>query len=135
MTIRTTASVAATFVLVAATWLLGGCSTEASTGPCDDVGVEREIDHMVSEAGLHIESLDDLVCAGSWAYAQATISDAQAGSSSDSYLFERDGGAWILRDPVTACGTVVSTERPADSAVPAELFVRVCLDDAGLLPS
>lgn len=109
------------------------CSTESASGGCDDVGVEHEIDHMVSESGMRIESLDEIQCAGNWAYARATVVGGGAGSSTDDYLFQRDSGMWILRDPMSACGSVTSTDPPPDAIVPDELFTRVCIEDAGLL--
>lgn len=132
--LRTRAGLACAIITLPTAVALGACSTESVSGDCDAVGVEHEIDHMVSEAGLRIESLDDIVCAGTWAYARATVVGAGAGSSTDDYLFQRDSGMWILRDPMSACGTVVSAQPPLDATVPADLFPRVCLEDAGLLP-
>ncbi|MBU6277873.1 MAG: hypothetical protein KGN78_01380 [Actinomycetales bacterium] len=104
-----------------------GCSETPGGADCDVVGLEHEIDHIVGEAGLELESLGDVSCVDNWALVQATVGAPGIPSASEPYLFARSEGMWVLKAPETACGTVVDDNRPADAEIPEGLWEQTCL--------
>lgn len=103
-----------------------GCSETPGSADCDVVGLEHEIDHIVGEAGLQVQSLDDVTCADGWALVQATVGGSGIPSVSEPYLFAASNGIWVLKAPETACGSITDANRPADAEVPPALWDLVC---------
>jgi hypothetical protein len=81
-----------------------------------------------------VASIDSLDCSGDWAFASATLADADASATEgeegmvDVFLLQRDGDIWVLKARETACGTISpGGPMPADAQVPADLWERACL--------
>ena len=83
-----------------------------------------------------VASIDSLDCSGDWAFATASLADADADAPAsegaegmvDVFLLQRDGDIWVLKARETACGTVSpGGPRPADAQVPADLWELACL--------
>ena len=130
--------------------LLAGCSAASDSGhsagdesghaatgsTCDEASVGDTLGHIVGEARMVVASIDSLDCSGDWAFASATLADADADAPAqegtegivDVFLLQRDGDIWVLKARETACGTVSpGGPRPADAQVPADLWERACL--------
>ncbi len=103
-----------------------GCSETPGGADCDVVGLEHEIDHIVGEAGLELESLGEVSCVDNWALVQATVGGSGLPSATEPYLFASIDGMWVLKAPETACGTVVDATRPADAEIPEGLWEQTC---------
>ena len=136
---------AAAFVSVL---LFAGCSAASDSGhssgdesghaasgsACDEASVGDTLGHIVGEARMVVASIDSLDCSGDWAFASATLADADASATEgeegmvDVFLLQRDGDIWVLKARETACGTI-SPGGPmqADAQVPADLWERACL--------
>ena len=135
---------AAAFVSVL---LFAGCSAASDSGhssgdesghaasgsACDEASVGDTLGHIVGEARMVVASIDSLDCSGDWAFASATLADADASATEgeegmvDVFL-QRDGDIWVLKARETACGTISpGGPMPADAQVPADLWERACL--------
>ena len=136
---------AAAFVSVL---LFAGCSAASDSGhssgdesghavsgsACDEASVGDTLGHIVGEARMVVASIDSLDCSGDWAFASATLADADASATEgeegmvDVFLLQRDGDIWVLKARETACGTI-SPGGPmqADAQVPADLWELACL--------
>lgn len=138
---------AAAFVSVL---LLAGCSAASDSGhssgdesghaasgsACDEASVGDTLGHIVGEARMVVASIDSLDCSGDWAFATASLADADADAPAsegaegmvDVFLLQRDGDIWVLKARETACGTVSpGGPRPSDAQVPADLWELACL--------
>lgn len=138
---------AAAFVSVL---LLAGCSAASDSGhssgdesghaasgsACDEASVGDTLGHIVGEARMVVASIDSLDCSGDWAFATASLADADADAPAsegaegmvDVFLLQRDGDIWVLKARETACGAVSpGGPRPADAQVPADLWELACL--------
>ena len=106
----------------------------ASGSACDEASVGDTLGHIVGEARMVVASIDSLDCSGDWAFASATLADADASATEgeegmvDVFLLQRDGDIWVLKARETACGTI-SPGGPmqADAQVPADLWELACL--------
>ncbi len=130
--------------------LLAGCSAASDSGhssgdesghaasgsACDEASVGDTLGHIVGEARMVVASIDSLDCSGDWAFASATLADADADASAmegevgmvDVFLLQRDGDIWVLKARETACGTISpGGPMPADAQVPADIWERACL--------
>lgn len=128
--------------------LLAGCSSSSDSGhssgdesghaasgsACDEASVGDTLGHIVGEARMVVASIDSLDCSGDWAFASATLADADASATEgeegmvDVFLLQRDGDIWVLKARETACGTISpGGPMPADAQVPADLWERACL--------
>ncbi len=106
----------------------------ASGSACDEASVGDTLGHIVGEARMVVASIDSLDCSGDWAFASATLADADASATEgeegmvDVFLLQRDGDIWVLKARETACGTISpGGPMPADAQVPADLWERACL--------
>ncbi len=136
---------AAAFVSVL---LFAGCSAASDSGhssgdesghavsgsACDEASVGDTLGHIVGEARMVVASIDSLDCSGDWAFASATLADADASATEgeegmvDVFLLQRDGDIWVLKARETACGTISpGGPMPADAQVPADLWELACL--------
>lgn len=104
-----------------------GCSETPGGADCDVVGLEHEIDHIVGEAGLELQSLGEVSCVDNWALVQATVGGPGLPDATEPYLFARTDGMWVLKAPETACGTVVDATRPTDAEIPEGLWEQTCV--------
>ena len=77
----------------------GGASVDAS---CDVDGITHEVEHILSEAGAELGSLDSLACDSDWAFTATTIV-TDGTESTDSFLLRGTDMGWILTSPEEAC--------------------------------
>ncbi len=124
---RPTSPVIAACALMIAAWSLTGCSETPGGSDCDVVGLEHEIDHIVGEAGMDVQGLDEVVCVEDWALVRATVGGPALPTATEPYLFARTEGIWVLKAPETACGSITDGTRPADAEVPEDLWEQVCI--------
>lgn len=96
---RTLPMILATLPLVAALAACGGESVDAS---CDVDGITHEVEHILSEAGAELGSLDSLTCDADWAFTTTTIV-TNGQESADSFLLRGTDMGWILTSPEEAC--------------------------------
>lgn len=106
-----------------------GCSETPGGADCDVVGLEHEIDHIVGEAGMEVESLGEVSCVDNWALVQATVGAPGLPSATEPYLFASTEGMWVLKAPETACGSIVDGSRPADAEIPEGLWEQACAEN------
>lgn len=105
--------------------MLTACSAPAVDNACDISGTRTEMDHIISESGLVVASVDLAVCADSWTYVVATINGPGSEPSSDRFLFRQDTDMLVLMAPESVC------ENQAGNAdglpvVPDQLRAQVC---------
>jgi hypothetical protein len=78
---------------------------------------------------MTVDSLGGVECADDWAVVEATVSGEEGPSIEEQYVFAARDGAWILKSPEGACGTVMEDGiRPADAAIPESLWEFACAD-------
>lgn len=106
--------------------LVGTVTAACSTGPsvdaaCDVDGVTEEVEHMVGEASMTLESIQTLQCSGEWAVAQVTVRGAVSEPEPAMFVFQGSDACWILKAPELVCGG------GADAAtIPADLAEVAC---------
>jgi hypothetical protein len=110
---------------------LGACQSgtpdQASSAVCDQPTMETTIGMFLHESQMEMTSFDSLKCSGDWAYAAASVMDAEGTASNETYLFQRTSGNWVLKAPETVCGSATSDgARPADTEVPVDLWSQAC---------
>jgi len=119
------------FIVVAAALLLTGCQSSSQTGAtatCDQASLQSTIETILHESSAHFDSFDQLECSGEWALVNATITEEAAQPVAETFVFERSGENWILKAPEIVCGSATADDsRPADAALPADLWPQVCL--------
>ena len=79
--------------------------------------------------GEVLVSVDSFKCDSGWAYVFATVGDGKGHDISVTDVFEAEGQFWIPKDRGKVCGTEDAAhpdQRPADSQVPAAIWVNAC---------
>ena len=82
--------------------VLTGCGGPSVDASCDVDGITHEVEHILSEAGAELGSLDSLTCDSDWAVATTTIVTGSE-ESTDSFLLRGTDMGWILTSPEEAC--------------------------------
>jgi len=111
---------------------LGACQSatpeQTASTACDQTTMETTIGMFLHESEMEMTSFDSLKCSGDWAYAKASVKDAQGVASNESYLFQRTGDNWVLKAPESVCGSATGDgSKPVDSAIPDDLWQEACL--------
>lgn len=100
---------------------LTGCGGSAVDASCPVDELTHEVEHMVAESYLTVDSVDELKCSGDWATVTATLSGDAAGARSDTLLFRKGGGIWVLKSPELVCDPAADEE-----AITGDLAADVC---------
>lgn len=100
---------------------LSACSGSGVDASCDVEGVSHEVEHILDESKLELTSLGSLKCAGTWAFARATVSGEGQSPQEQTFLFKKTETGWFLKAPEIACGGDPGMEVVAD-----ELHDDVC---------
>lgn len=82
--------------------LLSGCGGPSVDASCDVDGITHEVEHILSEAGAELGSLDSLTCDSDWAFTTTTIVTGTE-ESTDAFLLRGTDMGWILTSPEEAC--------------------------------
>lgn len=117
-------------MLASLTACAGGSGAGGAQGaPCDEATLTGSLGAALSESMMTVDSVGGVECADDWAVVQATVSGEEGPSIEEQYFFAARDGAWLLKSPEGACGTVLEDGvRPADAAIPASLWEIGCAD-------
>ena len=122
---RVAAGVGMTVSLFLASSMLTACAAPAVDTACDLTAARDEIEHIVSESGLGIGSVDVATCADSWTYVVATINGPDSEPSSDRFLFREDTDMLVLMAPESVCENQIGNPEGLP-VVPEALRAQVC---------
>jgi len=122
---RVAAGVGMTVSLFLASSMLTACGAPAVDTACDLTDARHEIEHIVSESGLGIDSVDVATCADSWTYVVATINGPGSEPSSDRFLFREDTDMLVLMAPESVCENQIGNPEGLP-VVPEALRAQVC---------
>lgn len=112
-------------ILLLAPSILTACAAPAVDTACDLTDARHEIEHIVSESGLGIGSVDVATCADSWTYVVATINGPGSEPSSDRFLFRQDTDMLVLMAPESVCENQIGNPEGLP-VVPEALRAQVC---------
>ena len=112
-------------ILLLASSMLTACAAPAVDTACDLTAARDEIEHIVSESGLGIGSVDVATCADSWTYVVATIDGPDSEPSSDRFLFRQDTDMLVLMAPESVCENQAGNPEGLP-VVPEALRAQVC---------
>ena len=112
-------------ILLLASSMLTACGAPAVDTACDLTDARHEIEHIVSESGLGIDSVDVATCADSWTYVVATINGPGSEPSSDRFLFREDTDMLVLMAPESVCENQAGNPEGLP-VVPEALRAQVC---------
>ena len=112
-------------ILLLAPSILTACAAPAVDTACDLTDARHEIEHIVSESGLGIDSVDVATCADSWTYVVATINGPGSEPSSDRFLFREDTDMLVLMAPESVCENQIGNPEGLP-VVPEALRAQVC---------
>lgn len=112
-------------ILLLAPSILTACAAPAVDTACDLTDARHEIEHIVSESGLGIDSVDVATCADSWTYVVATINGPGSEPSSDRFLFRQDTDMLVLMAPESVCENQIGNPEGLP-VVPEALRAQVC---------
>ncbi len=101
--------------------LSSGCSAPGVDAACDVAGVRAEIDHMLGESLLSVQSLDSLECSGDWAVARATVTGDGQEARTETFIFHSVEAGWIMKTPEVVCGG-----EPGAATIPDALADVAC---------
>ncbi len=107
--------------MVAAATLVSGCSGTSVDASCDVEGVTHEVEHILDEAQLTVDSFDTLQCSGDWAVAQVAVSGTDTAPAQQTIVFQQSEFGWILKTPEIACVAEEGLE-----SIPDELRALAC---------
>ena len=112
-------------LMVAGGVLTGGALT-ACGGPSVDTAcpvsdLTHEVEHIVEESLLSVDSVDELRCAGEWAVVTATITGDGVEATSDTFVFRKPADVWVLKSPELVCDPAAG-----DEAITGDLAAQVC---------
>ena len=122
---RVAAGAGITVSLFLASSMLSACGAPAVDTACDLTDARHEIEHIVSESGLGIDSVDVATCADSWTYVVATINGPGSEPSSDRFLFREDTDMLVLMAPESVCENQIGNPEGLP-VVPEALRAQVC---------
>jgi hypothetical protein len=101
--------------------LLTGCGGSAVDSSCAVDDLTHEVEHIVEEALLVVDSVDELQCSGEWAVITATISGEGTEPYAETMLFRKPADAWVLKTSELVCDPAAG-----DEAITGDLAERVC---------
>ena len=100
---------------------LVGCSSGGVDASCAVDDVTHEVEHIVEEAFLTVDSVDELRCSGDWAVISVTLSGEGDGPRSETLLFRLANDMWILKSAELVCDPAAG-----DEAITGDLADEVC---------
>ena len=100
---------------------LAGCSGGGVDASCPVDDLTHEVEHIVEEALLTVDSVDELRCAGDWAVITVTLSGDSETARTDTLLFRSANDMWVLKTPELVCDPAAG-----DEAITGELADEVC---------
>jgi hypothetical protein len=101
--------------------LITGCSGDSVDSACDVQGVTSDVEHMVEESSMSLDSVDTLACSGDWAVAQLTVSGDGTEPEQVTFIFQNAGNGWILKAPEIVC-----LENGEVESIPEDLADLAC---------
>jgi hypothetical protein len=117
----TRGTVALTAAAVTFASVVTGCAGPSVDASCDVEGVTHDVEHMVEEAGLVADSIDELRCSGDWSVTTVTVSGPTSEPVEERFIFLRTDAGWVLKAPEVACDDSAGLE-----TLPADLRAGAC---------
>ncbi|MDO8731412.1 MAG: hypothetical protein Q7L55_02410 [Actinomycetota bacterium] len=110
-------------------------SATSALDPCDQPAITTAVHDFYAatsatqSAGLDLQSVSSVECAGDWAVARIVVGDGQGHDLQDYEVAQRVDGAWVVADRMTVCGTwnpKRPSQIPDDAQIDARLYSSAC---------
>ena len=103
---------------------VAGCGGPSVDSACDVAGITDSVEHMVGEAGMTVDTVEELRCSGDWSVVRVSVSEEGADTTTEErFIFASTPLGWVLKAPEIVCGADA-----AGGTLPSELTELGCAE-------